>query len=34
MIVGRIAGYSDPAAQASWDRGAREAVISAALERR
>ena len=34
IIVGRIAGYSDAAAQAAWDRGARDAVISAALNRR
>jgi hypothetical protein len=34
MILGRIAGYSDKAAQGAWDGGEREAVISAALKRR
>lgn len=30
-ILGRIAGYSDDAARAAWERGERELVISAAL---
>jgi hypothetical protein len=29
MILGRIAGYSDDAAQAAWERGERERIISA-----
>ena len=33
VILGRIAGYSDDAANAAWDRGERELVISAALRR-
>jgi hypothetical protein len=33
IILGRIAGYSDEAAQGAWDGGEREAVISAALKR-
>jgi hypothetical protein len=28
IILGRIAGYSDEAAQCAWDRGEREVVIS------
>jgi hypothetical protein len=32
-ILGRMAGYSDDAARAAWDRGERELVISAALRR-
>jgi len=34
MILGRMAGYSDETAFALWDRGDREAVISAAIEGR
>ena len=34
MILGRMAGYSDEAAQGAWNRGEREAVISAVLNRR
>ena len=33
VLLGRIAGYSDDAANAAWDRGERELVISAALRR-
>ena len=33
VILGRMAGYSDEAAQAAWDSGERELVISAALRR-
>ena len=33
VLLGRIAGYSDDAAKAAWDRGERELVISAALGR-
>jgi hypothetical protein len=33
VILGRIAGYSDDAAQAAWDRRERELVIAAALRR-
>ena len=32
LILGRIAGYSDEAAITLWDRGDREAVISAAIK--
>jgi hypothetical protein len=34
IILGRIAGYSDEAARALWDRGDREAVINAAIKGR
>ena len=34
MILGRIAGYSDDAAEAAWARGERELVISAALHQK
>jgi hypothetical protein len=33
ILLGRIGGYSDEAAQDAWDRGEREVVISAALAR-
>jgi hypothetical protein len=33
VILGRIAGYSDDAANAAWVRGERELVIGAALRR-
>ena len=33
IILGRIAGYSEEAARGAWNRGEREAVISAALNR-
>ncbi len=33
IILGRIAGYSDEAAEAAWHRGEREEVIGAALSR-
>ena len=32
MIVGRLAGYSDEAAFALWERGDRETVINAAIK--
>jgi hypothetical protein len=32
-ILGRIAGFSDEALRAVWDRGERETVIGAALNR-
>jgi hypothetical protein len=32
-ILGRIAGFSDEAIRAVWDRGERESVIGAALNR-
>jgi hypothetical protein len=34
MILARIAGYSEQEAQAVWDRGEREEIIGAALNRR
>jgi hypothetical protein len=34
MILGRMAGYSDEAAFALWDRGDRETVTRAAIEGR
>ncbi len=33
VILGRIAEYSDEAAQSAWDRGERDGVINAALRR-
>ena len=33
LILARMAGYSDDAAEAAWDRGERELVIGAALRR-
>jgi hypothetical protein len=34
LILGRVAGYSDEAASAAWDRGEREVVIRAAVAQR
>jgi hypothetical protein len=34
LIVGRLAGFSDDAAFAAWERGDRETVIKAALKGR
>jgi hypothetical protein len=33
MILGRIAGYSDEALRTTWDRGEREVVLNAVLDR-
>jgi HEAT repeats len=33
MILGRIAGYPDDVTQAAWDRGEREGIIRAAVDR-
>jgi hypothetical protein len=34
MVLARIAGYSDEAAQGFWDRGNRDVVIEAAFRQR